>query len=83
MPHRTCARAQKHGASQEKIEFCDRILRGSGIADNRAALPAWLQPDKSDEPKTDTAHSGREARMVQGQCVAELLRKTGARKGLS
>jgi hypothetical protein len=62
----------------DKIEFCDRIYQASGIGDNCAALPPWLQPDKSDRPMTDIAHCNKEARMVQGQCVAEVLRKTGA-----
>ncbi|KAI8476033.1 MAG: FAE1/Type III polyketide synthase-like protein-domain-containing protein [Monoraphidium minutum] len=66
----------RFGASREKIEFVDRIYRVSGIAD-RACLPPWLQPHAGSEPNTDSAHAGREARMVQGQCVAEVLRKTG------
>jgi hypothetical protein len=67
---------QRYGATPEKIAFCDRIYRASGIAD-RACLPPWLQPVPGSRPMTDLVHSNREARMVQGQCVAELLRKTG------
>jgi hypothetical protein len=72
---------QAYGATEEKIKFCDRILQGSGIADNRAALPHWMRPDCTDVPKIDIAHANREARMVQGSCVADVLRKTGARQG--
>jgi hypothetical protein len=38
-----------------------------------------MRPDTSERPIIDIAHANREARMVQGSCVAEVLRKTGAR----
>lgn len=58
-PARACTPCDHHhrlqhvGATPEKIEFCDKILRGSGISYTSACLPPWLQPHPGSEPKTD------------------------------
>ena len=55
-----------------------KIFRASGISYTNPALPACLQPTLTDEPKTDMLSAQKEAKMVIGQVVEEVLKKTGA-----
>lgn len=50
----------------------------SGISMTRTALPACLQPTHTEEPKTDLVNAQQEAKLVYGQVITEVLRKTGA-----
>jgi hypothetical protein len=63
--------------TKDKHEFVSKIFLASGISVTRPALPACLQPTHTEEPKTDLLHAQQEAKMVYGQVIAEVLRKTG------
>lgn len=63
--------------TQEKHDFVSKIFLASGISTTRTALPKWLLPTYTDEPKTDYIHAQKEARIVYGQVITEVLRKTG------
>jgi hypothetical protein len=53
-----------------------KIFRASGISLTRTAVPACLQPTMTDEPKTDMLNAQKEAKMVIGQIVTDVLDKT-------
>lgn len=55
-----------------------KIFLASGISKTRTALPECLLPVVSDEPRTDYNAAKDEAKLVYGQVVTEVLRKTGA-----
>jgi hypothetical protein len=74
----TTTRQLTQACTQEKHEFVSRIFRASGISMTRSAVPTCLQPTLVDEPKNDMTHAAKEARLVYGQVVEEVLRKTGA-----
>jgi predicted naringenin-chalcone synthase len=61
----------------EKHEFVGKIFHASGISQTRTCLPKCLLPIYVDAPKTDYNHAKEEARLVYGQVVEELLKKTG------
>lgn len=63
--------------TKEKHDFVSKIFLASGISVTRTALPACLQPTHIEEPKTDLKHAQEEAKMVYGQVITEVLRKTG------
>jgi hypothetical protein len=63
--------------TKDKHEFVSKIFLASGISVTRPALPACLQPAHTEEPKTDLLHAQQEAKMVYGQVIAEVFRKTG------
>ncbi|WIA41915.1 hypothetical protein OEZ86_009230 [Tetradesmus obliquus] len=63
--------------SKDKHDFVSKIFLASGISVTRPALPACLQPTHTEEPKTDLLHAQQEAKLVYGQVIAEVLRKTG------
>lgn len=67
--------------TKEKHEFVSKIFKASGISHTNAALPACLQPTLTDEPKTDMLSAQKEAKMVIGQVVEEVLSKTGEQPG--
>lgn len=54
-----------------------KIFLASGISTTRTIIPTCLNPIYSDEPKTDYNNAAQEARLVYGQVVEEVLRKTG------
>jgi hypothetical protein len=63
--------------TKDKHDFVSKIFLASGISVTRPALPACLQPTHTEEPKTDLLHAQQEAKLVYGQVIAEVLRKTG------
>lgn len=62
----------------EKHEFVSKIFRASGISYERTAVPPCLQPERTDEPKTDLNHAQAEAKLVYRQVIERVLAKTGA-----
>ncbi|WIA33064.1 hypothetical protein OEZ86_006220 [Tetradesmus obliquus] len=64
-------------ATPEKVDFVSKIFLASGISTTRTAIPACLQPTQTQEPKTDLHSAQAEAKMVYGQVISEVLRKTG------
>jgi 3-ketoacyl-CoA synthase len=62
---------------QEKHEFVSKIFLASGISTTRTAAPACIQPTLTDEPKTDLNNAQAESKMVYGQVISLVLRKTG------
>jgi 3-ketoacyl-CoA synthase len=62
---------------QEKHDFVSKIFLASGISTTRTAVPACVQPTLTAEPKTDLNSAQAECRMVYGQVISEVLRKTG------
>lgn len=54
-----------------------KIFLASGISTTRTIIPTCLNPIYSDEPKTDYNHAKQEAKLVYGQVIEEVLRKTG------
>lgn len=63
--------------TKEKHDFVCKIFLASGISTTRTALPKCLLPEYSAEPKTDLLNAQEEARMIYGQVISEVLRKTG------
>jgi len=63
--------------TKEKHEFVSKIFSASGISYTNTAIPACLQPTLVKEPQTDMNSAQKEARMVFGQIVSEVLYKTG------
>jgi hypothetical protein len=63
--------------TEEKHAFVSKIFKASGISYTNAALPTCLQPTMTAEPKTDLLHAQQEAKMVLGQVVGDVLKKTG------
>jgi len=63
--------------NQEQRDFVWKIWSKSGINDRATFLPKNLQPQYTDEPKTDLYSAAAEARLVYGQVIEEVLRKTG------
>jgi 3-ketoacyl-CoA synthase len=64
-------------AQQEKVDFVSKIFLASGISTTRTAIPACVQPTLTEEPKTDLNNAQAECKMVYGQVISEVLRKTG------
>jgi hypothetical protein len=54
-----------------------KIFLASGISTTRTIIPTCLNPIYAEEPKTDYKSAKVEAKMVYGQVVEEVLRKTG------
>jgi 3-ketoacyl-CoA synthase len=63
--------------SPEKVEFVDKLLSRTGIDPEGTYLPPWLNPEYTNSPKTDMETALKEAHMVMGGAVSELLDKTG------
>jgi hypothetical protein len=63
--------------TKEKHDFVSKIFYKSGISTTMTALPASIQPVYTTEPKTDANNAQNEARMVYGQVITEVLKKTG------
>jgi hypothetical protein len=61
----------------EKHSFVGKIFLASGISMTRTIIPTCLNPIYSEEPKTDYNSAKEEAKMVYGQVIEEVLRKTG------
>jgi hypothetical protein len=59
------------------MDFVAKIFNKSGISSSMTAIPACILPVYSDEPKTDLNNAQAEAKMVYGQVISEVLRKTG------
>ncbi|KAF6264149.1 FAE1/Type III polyketide synthase-like protein-domain-containing protein [Scenedesmus sp. NREL 46B-D3] len=59
------------------MDFVAKIFNKSGISPNMTAIPACVQPVYSNEPKTDLNNAQAEAKLVYGQVISEVLRKTG------
>ncbi len=66
--------------TKEKHDFVSKIFMASGISITRTALPSCLQPTHTEEPKTDLTNAQHEAKLVYGQVIEEVLRKTGDSK---
>jgi hypothetical protein len=54
-----------------------KIFLASGISTTRTIIPECLNPIYSPEPLTDYNSAKQEAKLVYGQVVEEVLRKTG------
>jgi hypothetical protein len=54
-----------------------KIFLASGISTTQTAVPACIQPVHCDEPKMDLNNAQAEAKLVYGQVISEVLRKTG------
>lgn len=54
-----------------------KIFLASGISTTRTIIPTCLNPIYAEEPKTDYNSAKVEAKMVYGQVVEDVLRKTG------
>lgn len=63
--------------TEEKHSFVSKIFLASGISTTRTIIPICLNPIYADEPRTDYNHAKQEAKMVYGQVIEEVLRKTG------
>lgn len=74
-----CPRGAAEQACQnENHEFTTRIFERSGISPTGTYLPPWINPVHVKEPRYDMDAAKREAEMVMGGAVADLLQKTGA-----
>lgn len=63
--------------TKEKHEFVSKIFIKSGISMTRTAVPAAVQPTLSDEPRQDLNAAQDECKMVYGQVITNVLKKTG------
>ncbi|GBF90942.1 hypothetical protein Rsub_03797 [Raphidocelis subcapitata] len=60
-------------------EFISKVFQRSGISPTESYLPPWVNPATCKEPKYDMDSAKKEAEMVMGGAVADLLEKTGTR----
>jgi hypothetical protein len=63
--------------TKAKHDFVSKIFLASGISTTQTAVPACIQPVHCDEPKMDLNNAQAEAKLVYGQVISEVLRKTG------
>lgn len=63
--------------TKEKHEFVSKIFQKSGISLTRTAVPATIQPTLCDQPSTDLNASQAECKLVYGQVISNVLKKTG------
>lgn len=61
----------------ENYDFIRKVFLKSGISQNGAYLPAWVNPVMTKEPKYDMATAKLEAEMTMCGAMADLLEKTG------
>jgi hypothetical protein len=63
--------------TKAKHDFVSKIFLASGISTTMTAVPACIQPVHTDEPKMDLNNAQAECKLVYGQVISEVLRKTG------
>ncbi|WIA35445.1 hypothetical protein OEZ86_003885 [Tetradesmus obliquus] len=63
--------------TKAKHDFVSKIFLASGISTTQTAVPACIQPVHCDEPKMDLHNAQAECKLVYGQVISEVLRKTG------
>jgi hypothetical protein len=66
--------------TKAKHDFVSKIFLASGISTTQTAVPACIQPVHTDEPKMDLNNAQAECKLVYGQVISEVLRKTGAKR---
>eukprot|EP00775_Hariotina_reticulata_P014382 gene14382-14484_t len=62
--------------TKEKHDFVSKIFYKSGVSTTMTALPACIQPVYTNEPKTDLNNAQSETKLVYGQVITEVLKKT-------